>query len=205
MKENISPEEKLLRLIKGKKSPFFSKKNNKNIAKSSNLTQALRGAIDYLSGTFLNPAHFSRIIPILLIISLIYLSITFIYPLVALRNIQVPKVNIQNSSSVEPQIKEESKPYESYLQGLNKRQIFSSSVNASSSNLPAAAGADVIKDLNLVGIISGENPQAIIEDKKSQKTYYLIKGQAIGELQIEDIQEGKIILNYRGQRYELDI
>ena len=65
------------------------------------------------------------------------------------------------------------------------------------------SNTDLVKQLNLVGIIAGENPQAVIEDKNTQKTYYLNKGQFLGEIQLEDILEGKIIINHKGQRFEL--
>lgn len=60
-----------------------------------------------------------------------------------------------------------------------------------------------IQDLSLMGIISGDNPQAAIQDKKTQKVYYVSKGESVADFLIEDIQDGKIILGYKGQRYEL--
>ena len=75
--------------------------------------------------------------------------------------------------------------------------------NAGTSQPAIAANVDLLKDITLVGIITGANPQAVIEDKKSLKNYYVTKGQFIGQMQVEDIQEGKIIINYKGQKYEL--
>ena len=91
------------------------------------------------------------------------------------------------------------------MEGVRQRRIFGNILVQQAGIANAAANADLIKKINLVGIIAGENPQAIIEDKDARKTYSVTKGQAIGEFRVEDIQEGKIILEYRGQRYELSI
>ena len=58
---------------------------------------------------------------------------------------------------------------------------------------------DISKKFSLVGIIAGENPQAIVEDKEAQKTYYLYKGQGFGEVTVEDVGEGRVVLNYKGR------
>lgn len=57
--------------------------------------------------------------------------------------------------------------------------------------------------LGLVGIVPGDNPQAIIEDTKNQRTYYLIKGQSVNEITIEDISEDKVTLDYKGKKMTL--
>ncbi|MCM8789708.1 MAG: hypothetical protein NC916_01615, partial [Candidatus Omnitrophica bacterium] len=62
---------------------------------------------------------------------------------------------------------------------------------------------EATKDLKLLGIIFGDNPQAIIEDAKNQKTYYLNREQSIGDFIVEDIRDGKVILDYQGQKFEL--
>lgn len=191
MKENISPEEKLLRLIKQEnKAPASIRKGFKS--------RLLNLKPRYLAHTYLN-----RLIPVLIILSLAYFVVNLVYPLFNFKQVKLtdfPKEKINL-----PQLgqKEELKPYEFYLEGVKERQVFSSA--AASPNVTSAGviNADITKDITLVGIISGDTPQAIIEDKKTRKTYYATKGQFIGDFQIEDISEGKVVLNYSGQRYEL--
>lgn len=55
---------------------------------------------------------------------------------------------------------------------------------------------ELAKELKLVGIMPGERPQAIIEDKRSGQTLFLRKGDLIDAMQISDILEGKVILSY---------
>jgi hypothetical protein len=96
---------------------------------------------------------------------------------------------------------------DSYLADVSAQSFF----RLQSPDVPGgAAGAELVqndltKDLSLMGIISGENPQAVIEDKKGQQTLYLTKGQFISDMRVADIQENKVILEYRGKRVELHL
>lgn len=64
---------------------------------------------------------------------------------------------------------------------------------------------DILKDLTLLGIITGEDNQAIIEDKKTKKTQFLYKGDSIGDLKVIDIKDSEVMLDYNGERIELRI
>ncbi|MGE5197908.1 MAG: type II secretion system protein N [Deltaproteobacteria bacterium] len=137
-------------------------------------------------------------------VSFIYLAASLIYPLVGLKRIKLPAVSNYNAKEF-PEIAQaqEPKPLEFYLEGLSNKRIFANQgfpdINAAAS----AQGLALTKDVNLIGIISGDSPQAIIEDKREQKTYYLTKGQFFGEMMVEDIQADRIIINYKGSRFEL--
>ena len=200
MRDNISPEEKLLRLIRGEK---------KNPAAGTPAPEAAKAAkrpvFEFKLPDFMFHLDARRAILIILVLSCIYLVFAFIYPFVFLRTVKLPEVAKNSLVSLEVIPKTEQKPLEEYLQGLGDKQVFGSGGSIGVIGPASGLSAELIKDINLVGIIAGENPQAIIEDKKAQKTYYLNKGQFIGEFQLEDIQEGKIILNFNGQRFELHL
>ena len=189
MKDHISPEEKLLRLIRGQK------KENKPTEKSG--IPRLNALIKYPN--FFNP---NKLLMVAFALACLYLLVSFVYPLINPPKVNLPKVESLRVVEPNTQAKEDIKPYEYYAEAAKNRQIFSGV--AQSSEKPAGAvNVDLTKDINLLGIISGDNPQAIIEDVKTKKTYYLSKGQFINDIQVEDIQEGKIILNYNGQSFEL--
>ena len=96
------------------------------------------------------------------------------------------------------------KPYTYYAEDIEKRNIFGPSLYTETPSSPGEpALKESVKDLNLLGIVSGKNPQAIIEDKKEGKTHFVNKGDAIGFLRVEEITEDKVILNYRGERVDL--
>jgi len=59
--------------------------------------------------------------------------------------------------------------------------------------------------LSLVGIVTGDSPQAVIEDSKKNKTHYVHAGETIGEIGIQSVGQGKVILSYEGETYALKL
>lgn len=198
MRENISPEEKLLKLIKGEKSINLSDKTSQKDKDGGSAVNKKAQAVNFRLG---NNVLF-RLALLLIVISVAYLIGTFIYPWVGLNKVKLPDPEV---ASIEQSVerKTDVKPYEFYAQGMKNSQIFGSIASQGNAEPAANIKSEIIKDINLVGIISGDNPQAVIEDKKTQKTYYVTKGQLIGDLLVDDIQEGKIILISAGQKFEL--
>jgi type II secretory pathway component PulC len=202
MRDNISPEEKLLRLIRGQK------KQSTAIDKTSqDAAQGLKAGksrvLNFSFQKYLVFLNINKIIFTIFVISCIYLIFSFAYPIFMPKNIILPEITQEKITEEETGIAQRIKPYEFYAQSLKNRQIFSSASGQDSEKPKGALNADLTKDFSLIGIISGENPQAVIEDKKTEKSYYVTKGQFIGEFKVEEIQEGKIILNYNGQKFEL--
>lgn len=210
MKDGISPEEKLLRLIRGQKKPRTLYPLDKAGSVERRITPAASSPkpsiknASFLLDRYLTAATARKVIIALLAFSLIYLAASFAWPLVGLKKIVLPQASLNQAGALKFTPKEEPKPYEFYLDSIKQRQIFGGSVlQQARVPAPVATKADLIKEMSLVGIIAGDNPQAIIQDKTTEKTYYVIKGQFIGDIQIEDILEGKIIVNDKGKRYEL--
>jgi len=205
MKDSSSPEDKLLRLIRNPKKTAESQPPKADLSKSkvalsvTAKTNLRLGPSINKFGSFFN---IRGVIFWLFIASCIYLISSLIYPWVGLRKIRLPLPSKKPAEET-PITKRVAKPFEEYLESVKGRRIFAGTAAIQDASLINVANIDLMKDISLVGIISGENPQAVIEDKKTQKTYYVTKGQFIGEMQVEDIQEGKIIINYAGQKYEL--
>lgn len=201
MKDSLSPEEKLLRLIRKDKK---DEPADAKVASPAPLSaKAAFNALSESINSYLNISSIQKIILIIFTLSVIYLISSFVYPLIGTKEIRVSKITTANANEQKTESKEEIKPFEFYKGAIADHQIFSGPLSQSGS-LPAGnIDLDLTKDIGLVGIISGENPQAIIQDKKAKKTYYVSKGQFIGELQVEDIQQGKVIITYRGQSFEL--
>lgn len=198
MKDSVLPEEKLLRLIKG------SKKSANIEVPIAKVVPVVTDNIKLVSVRF-PKFKLNKVLITIFIVSLIYLATSIVHPMVFSKKIKIPVINHKaekGNAAKTIQAKSSIKPYSFYLDGIKQRKIFASAA-LDLEKPTGTASADLIKDVNLVGIISGDEPQAIIEDKKAQKTYYLRKGQFIGKLQLENITEGKIILSYEGQRYEL--
>ena len=58
-------------------------------------------------------------------------------------------------------------------------------------------------NVKLVGIIWTDNPQAMLEDTKEQKTYLVNAGDNIGDLKVKKVFSDKIILSKGAQEWEL--
>ena len=98
----------------------------------------------------------------------------------------------------------EMKGYSYYSNRISGRNIFGASSSIQTEAQSASGSGDAAADtLGLVGIVPGTNPQAIIEDKKAQKTYYLNKGQSFNGYVVEEISDGKVVLDYGGRKISL--
>ena len=63
---------------------------------------------------------------------------------------------------------------------------------------PATSG------LSLVGISWSANPDVIIEDKTTKRTFFVKRGQAVGEgVKVEAIFKDHVVLSFEGQEFEL--
>lgn len=199
---SLTPEEKLLRLIKGQnKSDTRSGINNS--ASTSQITATANVLKRKQLKTYQPLSLVRGMIAFAFIASSLYLAISLLYPMVSLRHFKLPIISLKKTTTDGIPLKTEKKSYDFYSQNTAGRKIFTNQFFDTQEKATPAANVDLLKDLSLIGIVSGDNPQAIIEDKKIQKTYYLSTGQFIGELKLEEIQEGKIILNYKGEHYEL--
>lgn len=197
MKENISPEEKLLRLIRGEKELGESQSKSKFTPQRSSRIKPVpskRYGIEHVKKIFFG----------IFLISLAYLVIILVFNLVPKRAILV-SIPTEEVEIEEGEIKQQVKPFDFYLEATNKKQIFSSESPEITKPTETGdlRGTELIRELNLLGIISGEDPQAIIEDKKIHKTYFLRKGDFVSEFQVEEIGEGKVTLSHQGQKFDL--
>ena len=98
------------------------------------------------------------------------------------------------------------RPFLHYLALVQRRNIFSPVRlidNIDESKEKRKALQDLLKDLVLVGISWGKEPQAMIENKKVNQTYFLKAGEVINNLKIESILKNKVILTYEGEKGEL--
>ena len=59
---------------------------------------------------------------------------------------------------------------------------------------------DATESLKLVGISWSDNPDAIIEDTKDTKTFFVKIGQKIGDVKVQAIFKDKVVLSYQGKR-----
>jgi len=96
-----------------------------------------------------------------------------------------------------------------YLDMIRQRDIFSMGNKAESSGKPALTQGpsekivEAVKDLRLVGISWSNDPDAMIEDGKALRTFFVKRGQMIGDIKVQAIFKDKVVLDYGGEEIEL--
>ena len=97
------------------------------------------------------------------------------------------------------------RPFSYYSQPAKSRNIFSSVSLKRKQVSSSLVFNKATPKLKLQGIIAGANPQAIVEDIKTGRVYFLSLGERIGEIELKQILPGKVKLDYRGQEVELSL
>ncbi len=63
----------------------------------------------------------------------------------------------------------------------------------------------LIADLRLLGIVTGDSNQAIIEDKNTKESFFLNKGDKFKDLVVFDIKKDSVVFEYRGEKIDLNM
>lgn len=210
MRKDTTPEEKLLKLIKKKKEPAESPKPE-DAKPASQGPARLDGVLksEIFKNKIFEPSALKNINKYLVIILGIG-AVYFLADLIFVRPYRNIEKIISGDALTEPGKEKVPgsaeavavKGYDSYSSAVSNKNIFSPYSGGLGGDNVAVSG-DISEKLGLVGVITGDSPQAIIEDKKSQKTYYLNKGQSFDGYIVEEISEGKVILNSGGNKISL--
>ncbi|HOW35217.1 MAG TPA: hypothetical protein PL155_02220 [Candidatus Omnitrophota bacterium] len=203
MVEPVSPEEKLLGLIRKKDQSQGKILAGKKQSAPEQKGLAQRQDSGKESGILFKIADRLLLVAVFVLLGFVAYEFLFITD-DRLKSFKEPagtteEVAIPSAESVNP------KPYSYYSEQIAKRDIFQSPVYKRTMGDAKApeAGSELTKNLRLVGIVLDSNSQAIIEDANAQRTFFLHKGDRIREAVVEDIQESKVILNFSEQRIEL--
>ena len=232
--EYSSPEEKLLRLIRGEKKPKEKEKAVPHsedtragsreggaatvVQKRNIAAQAAqpKGGRDYIK--FVN----ITLIAVLVVIAGVLLAdaINFKLRRPAYVSEAVPKVpphkvpphevppqREREKAAEHPAPQPQSQPSSdtfSNSDALVSRDLFRPPALAPATGIPQVS-YEKLKDLSLKGIIAGDKPQAIIEDEKNKKSYFLYKGESVNDIKVEDIQSDRVILRVNGEVLELTL
>ncbi|MCM8782733.1 MAG: hypothetical protein NC828_06795 [Candidatus Omnitrophica bacterium] len=68
---------------------------------------------------------------------------------------------------------------------------------------PSSRIIEATQHLKLVGISWSKDPDAMIEDSRALRTFFVKRGQMIGEVKVQAIFKDKVVLNYAGEEIEL--
>jgi hypothetical protein len=204
-----SPEDRLLRLIKGK----YGKKSETGQAPKAPgeafITEASKKI--FLKNKALRPIFsdsVNRFLILILILLAGYLAYSFLFPahrdidrFVEIKAPEPQAADIRGGGPVPAGDRAED--YAVYSRAIQGKNLFTAPFVEESRLSEEAPDIDISKRFNLVGIIAGERPEAIIEDKDAKKTHYLSEGQSLDGVTIVKIEEGKVILGYQGKEIVL--
>ena len=196
MQGNNSPEEKLLNLIKqGKTGP---KNNGSAEPPKPKPAPVSKVVFKKKKSGFRSLLLVNRILLVVVVSALIYLVLSFIFPYRSATKIPA-RVSLKEEMDRETEEQKKS-PITHYTNVLSRRQMFKMyelpRPKTKEPAKPRVTLQQLLGGYTFVGIIFGDNPQAIVEQKKTGQSYYLVAGQFLGEIKIEKIEKGKITVSY---------
>ncbi len=97
------------------------------------------------------------------------------------------------------------KPFSFYLGSVKSRDIFrmGQKIPSESAEVISSKAAEASQTLKMVGISWSEQPEVMIEDTKVGKTYFVKKGQMVGDFRVEAIYKDKVTLRYGVENIDL--
>jgi hypothetical protein len=212
MHDNFSPEERLLRLIRGEVKKTIKKDEGKlfafDVMPSKQSIQHSHISIFSKLRHLISFNLINHLFLFILLILAIYLTIDFFINRpgnIERRIITMSGVGTTTALEVPQDVETEAerdKPISYYIQAISSKNIFTADLETKQTQV-SPTFVEMVSKLKLQGIISGFNPQAVIQDTESKKTYFLSPGEYIGEIELRQILPGKVKLGYYDQEMEL--
>lgn len=211
--EFTSPEEKLLRLIRGerkpKNRPVPLQEKEKSVPRERESRPAVAAQDRKVTPSQLKGGGYVKFINITLITVLVIIAVVLLIDVISF-NLKRPAYIAEPATrrAAPPQANASfpvaENPDNSGL--LESKDLFRASpVYAAPAARVPQASYDKLKDFALKGIIAGDKPQAILEDEKNKKSYFLYKGDSVDNIRVEDIKSDKVILSINGEVLELTL
>lgn len=218
---SLTPEKQLLNLIESPKVKDAAIRSD--IVKHHGMRLfspgAWRGKFSFfrdyfkkgLSGGFHQPdlKVINRLLAVIIVISIFYLMNTFYFSIASLMKMPGLKFTAQERAKLtgfkEVLALKQTAAY--YIDKVRGRDIFKIGakkvVTETAQVLPPPIIVEATQHLKLVGISWSNDPDAMIEDARALRTFFVKRGQMIGQVKIEAIFKDKVILSYGGEEVEL--
>jgi len=218
-KDKLTAEEQLLNLIEDGQGPQSLRMKRKQSSRFGSFS--LSGVVSFFPFLFRtikeqlirlknairepNLKVWNKVLAGLAALAFIYLTADFIFRRLDISQI-VKKMSTVKGRSFKEVPLPEARPFLYYLEMVQRRDIFLPVRLKTIENPDEQARkalATQLKDLKLVGISWGEDPQVIIENTKENKTYFIKTGDSVGEFKINTILKDRVILEADGQKMDL--
>jgi hypothetical protein len=150
----------------------------------------------------------NKIFVICIIGTIIYTVLSYLYAYKS--KTQIPeRVELKREEGLLEGAPKAPPPLSHYTDILGRRQMFklyeAPRPTPTGPPKPKVTLQQLLAGYTFVGIIFGEVPQAIVEEKRSGQSFYLTSGQFLGEIKIEKIERGKITVSYEEERLDISI
>ncbi len=215
-----TPEKELLKFIEEKKAPASLKvRSSWRRGKSFLSIAGLRARWSFAATRAKNISFKNILVDLktlntVLFIGVVLLAVAFVFDLVNSflgMNNDIEEAFAVESNANDFKFDEATalKSSASYLEKARKRDIFKIAEDA-----PVVAAAQKaaekpkeiiakVRDLKLVGISWSNDPDAMIEDAKSKRTFFVKRGGYINDIKVEAIFRDKVIVSFQGEQAEL--
>ncbi len=230
--ESTTPEQQLLKLIEGQKPGKAGDAPGKGFSAPGGKPKGRGLSLGRIPGTILaslafwkrrakkRTTHSKRSVFTIAEVNkalVVATACLFVYVIfdagASARNLQRPPNFAPMKDARPKQVKETVVPLEEtsyYLQKVASRDIFKEgkkeavSVSDAPEPVQITESAEAVQSLALVGISWSSNPDAIIEDKAKQRTYFVKRGQDVGDgVKVEAIFKDHVVVTYEDREYEL--
>ncbi|MFH1459226.1 MAG: type II secretion system protein N [Candidatus Omnitrophota bacterium] len=141
------------------------------------------------------------------VIAGICLIILFSFMFSGTKNLDILQNSQNKKVGVNLELKSFKKPIQYYERILSRRRLFLGQ-GLSETNKPASINTEQFNlrfsDLQLLGVVSGaKGPQAIINDAKTDQSYYCSGNEEVGGFYVKEVLPNKVILELNGEKLEL--
>ncbi|MBI1870423.1 MAG: hypothetical protein HYS07_04430 [Chlamydiae bacterium] len=210
MSSDITPEEKLLKLIKegrGEAKPenLSGKESAETLPIPLPKRDLSRKSSSINSVKPIKILSFSCSGLVIFLISILgyqYLIGEPIFPL------PIRKIPSSESLELPSNLNQQAESFDTYSKILEKRDIFKTIGPPPPVMTPTERSvglSELVKNLSLSGIIPGDQPEGIVEDKSNGQVYYVKSGDRIGQLEVVEVTEGSLLLRYRDEEGQLTL
>jgi len=216
---SLTPEKQLLKIIESSKlnSLGVHAQTSRRHSMSWLNFGAWLGRISFLKGRFekwsggfsleqLDIKVVNRALGFLVVPLLLYFSGNLVISLITLG--KAPRLE-SNTAAVKietifPEPAGLKKAVSYYLDKVRERDIFTMGLKKAAVDLlPSSKSLDVSSSLKLVGISWSSDPDAMIEDTKELKTFFVKRGEMVGEAKVQAIFKDKVVLSLGKEEFEL--
>lgn len=218
----VTPEKQLLNIIE---KPTSQSSLRTATIKYQSLSlfslSAIKGRFAFLKNRFIKRGGLRQpdiktlnsILKFCVFVLLFYFIVNLSLSIVRLRkDITFRKIKIEKIEEEKPfqQIVSPLKAVSYYLEKARERDIFTIGIKKEIPETgifakgPSQAILEATQHLKLVGVSWSADPDVMIEDTKTQRTFFLKKSQTIdNEIKVQAIFRDKVVLSFRGEEIEL--